>query len=1590
MYKILLIITSLFCPCLNAQENTISSSPSISSTSRTSPSPTTTCKYRPYVASTDFSNVQGTHGWYYGYYSGSTFFQFTSYGISSTGSVGSVNSWNYNINSNGIISANMIMQNGAISCNTPSYGNIAPVLRWYNPIESCYQDITINVILSGNSNSAGSIVSLSVNGASIYSFSGVLSINKYFNVYGVRSVELSVGPLNSNCDYGQTTYSLSISPIGPSITSVASISNIVSRTITNTPRPSSSNSISPSISSSATATATVFYYGNWTDLGQIDYAQADILPTPFASITIYQCQLNCWLNPLCGVIAVESPCNTISLDSPEVNTVVCPRCWIKLTSGWNIIASTNIKSIMLYDRVYPPTTTSLSTRTPTFSALPTSTVVTYSSWNFCSNPGKTITLPFFESSTNVMTNAVGATYGNSWSCSVYINGAGVSQGFQININNFVTEGGFDYFRIYNSAGTLLYIYSGNLVPFNLFITETSSIQLTFGSDGSNVGSGINAIISLVYTSMSGSPSQSASVSNSPKSTSSPLTSRSITNSASATSTVFYSGDWTDYGNIYWNNPIQNFASFTINQCMITCWLHPLCGGISVNYACANILLNSSNIYTTICQNCFITPKYTSMTTYIGAYYSNTAWKSFIIYDKIFPPTVTSVPSPTQTVSSYPTNSIVTSSTINYCSTWGTSVTLPFVGSSLTTMTNALGSNYVNNLGCSVNIYGAGNYQQFRINITSLNTEGCCDFFTIFDSVGTTIARYSGTTGSGTTLVINNSPFIRVVFTSDVSAVASGVFAIVTLEYASMSPSALPSFSSRNSISNSPSVSISKSPFNSFSNYPSVSVSQSVKSSVSTSYTPTPNYVLPFELPPPGKDYNAQVANQLNNYLSDLLSSGQQIPPSQALSVINNIPVLAVSDTMNILKKLSGLVTAPVSFTSSSFEGSLAPLKNASITVNSSTYGINVPVIPGLPPNSAITAISWTNTTSFSNETTLSNIMSVSVSNKGVDTSIKNLTTPLILNWNIPNIITPPNMTLKCSYWNYTSTSWNSDGCNITIIGSNIICSCSHMTDFVTRFERIAEMNKNLFLNAGNVYSLDGLQKYKNYYIFYGCYFLIMIIIGISLQQLDIKNSKQYLKSLKQNIDILKFKKEIDKFYIDKCYLFKEDVWEFDEYYEYKNYKNKIMQEIYNSVTPSIRKQSNFLNIMNILVDEKLEEKRIKDILNNETSEEKNKKESFCTHISKLLGLWWKRLLYQHNYLSIIFKYDPESPRIFRIFFIFTVISHTLFMTALLYGYVHDASGTKDNASPIEAIVLSIITSVINVPFLNLIVKILILAGKAEFEWRYPFIYREIKKMLIFEDVFYEKKKNDDKNKKKLDENDIENNQNMNNNEDDDLLTTFIVQILCKYCNRKDNTVKVIDKNVIFTERIDKEIIKINNIPYEYSWWFSTYLPFHTVRSFTSFFGCLGYLIWTINYLLLFTADAGTEIQAQIMKSFGISQLFSIVLITPMTLFFTLLFTWFYHKYIKKTNYTTNITPLYYHSDPYVNNKSFGLTVRLSKSLFLESIASSSIHQPTDYKIIAPMKGLIAELLKENIDSEINKEYYDKIIKYNEINKNIIV
>jgi len=323
------------------------------------------------------------------------------------------------------------------------------------------------------------------------------------------------------------------------------------------------------------------------------------------------------------------------------------------------------------------------------------------------------------------------------------------------------------------------------------------------------------------------------------------------------------------------------------------------------------------------------------------------------------------------------------------------------------------------------------------------------------------------------------------------------------------------------------------------------------------------------------------------------------------------------------------------------------------------------------------------------------------------------------------------------------------------------------------------------------------------------------------------------------------------------------------------------------------------------------------------------------------------------------------------------------MTAFLYGYTHELSGAVAESSTIMSFTLSVITSLINVPFLNFIMRVLLISGKAEFAWRYPFIYREIKKIIIFEEVYY--------NKKSINNNtsDIIENDNDEENIITNILVNYIFRYICFCFCRKRTKNTVQDKDELFKDRINKEITKIKDIPLHSKCWYTYYLPFHTSISMISFIGCVIYLLWTINYLLLFSADVQPDIQVTIIQSFGMSQLFSIFVMTPITLLITLLLMWLYHKYIRKTSFGSNIVPLYYHSDPYISNKSYGLTVRLTKSLFLKSIGESSINQPSDPKLIAPAKGLIAQLLKEEMVDYVDKEYYEKVIKYNKLNKYIV-
>ncbi|XP_041077340.1 adhesion G-protein coupled receptor G2-like [Polyodon spathula] len=70
------------------------------------------------------------------------------------------------------------------------------------------------------------------------------------------------------------------------------------------------------------------------------------------------------------------------------------------------------------------------------------------------------------------------------------------------------------------------------------------------------------------------------------------------------------------------------------------------------------------------------------------------------------------------------------------------------------------------------------------------------------------------------------------------------------------------------------------------------------------------------------------------------------------------------------------------------------------------------------------------------------VVGVSVS----QTKITNLANPINIKFSLKQPLSP-NETAKCVFWDLTTSSWNSSGCETTLIGGQIHCRCNHMTYF---------------------------------------------------------------------------------------------------------------------------------------------------------------------------------------------------------------------------------------------------------------------------------------------------------------------------------------------------------------------------------------------------------------------------------------------------------------------------------------------------------------------------------------------------------------
>ena len=625
-----------------------------------------------------------------------------------------------------------------------------------------------------------------------------------------------------------------------------------------------------------------------------------------------------------------------------------------------------------------------------------------------------------------------------------------------------------------------------------------------------------------------------------------------------------------------------------------------------------------------------------------------------------------------------------------------------------------------------------------------------------------------------------------------------------------------------------------------------------------------------------------------------------------------------SNVLNILNQLASSLIAQnltsrirINTPEFTFIAIPPPLQNASTSYSvSEDVQITFPPIKGTSIG-AISVVAWGNDSfqATNSSATSSPVLSISFTDSsGAPLHITNLSPPLLLQNSIKEPSPIPNTTFvpECVFWNTTTLEWSSDGCFVNSKTSTTIeCACTHLTDFASRFQAIAETNKKVFENAGAVFSLDGLRKYANYYIFVGTFFATLLTIFIYVTKINNQNTIKYAKTLAKFSEIT----ILQHFYRGPFLI--------DRYY------------------PSIK-------------------------LHPKEAPETNFVDPYkgLSWIGKLCWIWYNRIFYEHVHLSFFFKFDPRISRQLRALFVFIAILNTLFVSCLLYGYSHSPTGEPMTVA--ESVVLSLLTSVINIPLVMGFRSLLTYVGFHEYKWRYPYIYDELKTRHIFEEIC---------SKKSVDElwSLIIPRRN--------LLKTFIKYEL-EYNGDKFKKLwrfamtkrKLSEISSTLPEEFYSKIVDCRLSYDSYTTWHK-YLPVHTWVGWAGLGVGVAYLIWCLNYILLFgAAQSGSD---AVFYNFMSSEFTAVLFSQPLSLFLAPIIGYVSSKAIKlcskkgvSSEELHSYSDIYVFSDPLASIASTSLSISFGYWLFLRGIIEANTKKSDRATLeiaCAPPKAIVASL-----------------------------
>jgi hypothetical protein len=490
----------------------------------------------------------------------------------------------------------------------------------------------------------------------------------------------------------------------------------------------------------------------------------------------------------------------------------------------------------------------------------------------------------------------------------------------------------------------------------------------------------------------------------------------------------------------------------------------------------------------------------------------------------------------------------------------------------------------------------------------------------------------------------------------------------------------------------------------------------------------------------------------------------------------------------------------------------------------------------------------------------------------------------------------------------------------------LVCSCNHLTDFSSRIEAVAQGNKAIFENAKNVYSLEGLIKYVQWYSIFGGIGLVTFLLGYFAMVIDRKGTNAYVQELLKN-------KSINLFL-----------------------EHNSNVPIY-SYDPN-SKYSKFLKLS------KLEKKNDNNI--NAIIHHKKHHKIHHDNGSEHLGIC-HRIFLQHSRLQFIFKYDPRLSRVFRLLFIFTLQFHSLFITALMYNFTYIGK-------PMEwydTILLSLITVGLNMPLVRFIVTIMNSFGILEFKAQFPLLFEEYQRRLEFEryalHYIFKNPEGDDNNSS---DSGINNETDLMDDDNEQDLFAIICGYLCMRGKHRhaDNLPSL---EGLSHKDIMRVMVSIVKEPYPYYEQYSTgwqKMPCHTWQGGLFITGCCGWIGWCLNYLLLFAASHERAVGETILTSYATSEITTVFLIQPMTILatFTIYYlvkrfeshlpAWLKKFFIVKTH--NEIPSIFYFSDPWNKHSKSLFTSEFAYSIFIDCASKASGSNIISYAPISAVADVI--------------------------------